>query len=335
MADSAKNSLLAASYQQITAAEALQQSGESLLAVFEFGQPSPVAIPDSRHVHVALRPLHEEPLCEVWQTRGPVTQGSWQDIQFSAGDSISFGQLALDEDQFESIADATRHAYEQILGFLGQHQHAWLWKIWHYIPGINGGDGDQERYRQFCIGRAIALGDDPAARPAMPAATAIGTSIPGNVLQVYFLCGPRPGLHVENPRQVEPAQYPQEYGKQSPLFSRGTVITDNGDQQFLISGTASILGHKTHHRDDCAEQINETLRNVRALVTESQRHYGSAASGELGYGGLLKVYVRDPEDLEIIATSVAEQMGRQTPVIYLQGDVCRADLLTEVEGINY
>ncbi len=66
------------------------------------------------------------------------------------------------------------------------------------------------------------------------------------------------------------------------------------DSQFLISGTASILGHKTHHQDDCAEQINETLRNVRALVNESQRHYGNADTG----------------------------------------DVCRQDLLTEVEGIN-
>jgi chorismate lyase/3-hydroxybenzoate synthase len=168
----------------------------------------------------------------------------------------------------------------------------------------------------------------------MPAATAIGTSIPGNVLQVYFLCGPRPGLHVENPRQVEPAHYPLEYGKQSPLFSRGTIITDNGNQQFLISGTASILGHKTHHRDDCEAQINETLRNVQALVAESQRHYSGTVTADTGYNGLLKVYVREPRDLDIIAPSVAAQMGKNTPVVYLQGDICRQDLLTEVEGIR-
>jgi chorismate lyase/3-hydroxybenzoate synthase len=285
-------------------------------------------------VQVALKPLQSGPVCEIWQTRGPVVSGQWQDIAYSSGESITFGQLALDEDRFDSIADTTQYAYEQILGFLATHEHPWLWKIWHYIPRINSGDGDLERYRQFCIGRAEALGDDPAARPAMPAATAIGTSIPGNVLQVYFLCGPRPGLHVENPRQVEPAHYPLEYGKQSPLFSRGTIITDNGNQQFLISGTASILGHKTHHRDDCEAQINETLRNVQALVAESQRHYSGTVTADTGYNGLLKVYVREPRDLDIIAPSVAAQMGKNTPVVYLQGDICRQDLLTEVEGIR-
>ena len=53
------------------------------------------------------------------------------------------------------------------------------------------------------------------------------------------------------------------------------------------------------------------------------------------FNGLLKVYVREPGDLDIIAACVGEQMGSRTPVIYLQGDVCRQDLLTEVEGINF
>lgn len=334
MAGKPHTPLLAASYQQQSAGDILRLSGDSLLALFEFGQPAPAAISDPRYVQVPLKPLQQQPLCEIWQTRGPVTCAQWQDISYAAGESVSFGQLALDEAHFESIAGATRHAYEQILGFLGQHRHKWLWKIWHYIPRINSGDGDRERYRQFCIGRAAALGDDPAAHPAMPAATAIGTSIPGEVLQVYFLCGPRPGLQVENPRQVEPARYPPEYGEKSPLFSRGTIITDNGGRQFLISGTASILGHKTHHRDDCAAQIRETLRNVRALVKESQRHYGGKNNNASGFDGLLKVYIRDPGDFDIIRAAIEEQMGADTAVIYLQGDVCRRDLLTEVEGIN-
>ena len=334
MTDEIRNSLLQASYTNESARDLLQEADESLLALFEFGQSAPAEISDPRHVQVALNPLQEHPTCEVWKTRGPVNSDRSQDVYFTEGESITFCQLALDENRFESIADATRHAYEQILSFLGQHKHSWLWKIWHYIPQINSGEGDQERYRQFCVGRAAALGDDPAAHPAMPAATAIGTSVPGNVLQIYFLCGPRPGMHVENPRQVEPAKYPVKYGKKSPLFSRGPIITDHGAPQFLISGKARILSHTTHHRDDCAEQINETLRNVRALVEESQRHYGNVVGDDPSFGGLLKVYVRNPEDLGIIKASVTEHMGPHIPAIYLQGDVCRQDLLTEVEGIN-
>ena len=44
--------------------------------------------------------------------------------------------------------------------------------MWNYLDAINEGDGDAERYRQFCVGRARGLGRPNGKR--LPAATAIG-----------------------------------------------------------------------------------------------------------------------------------------------------------------
>jgi chorismate lyase/3-hydroxybenzoate synthase len=30
--------------------------------------------------------------------------------------------------------------------------------MWNYLDAINENDGDEERYRQFCLGRARGLG---------------------------------------------------------------------------------------------------------------------------------------------------------------------------------
>ena len=101
-----------------------------------------------------------------------------------------------------SMREASRQAYDIVQSYLQQSPHPWPLKIWNYIPGINEGSGDEERYRQFCLGRADAVLIDPGDLPPLPAATAIGTHPDEPALQVYFLAGSLPGLDVENPRQV-------------------------------------------------------------------------------------------------------------------------------------
>src|SRR3546814_18388385 len=83
--------------------------------------------------------------------------------------------------------------------FVGARQTPHLLRVWHYLDAITFGDGDAERYREFCVGRARGLGD--FAPHALPAATAIGGCDAARVLQVYRLPARTPRLPVENPRQ--------------------------------------------------------------------------------------------------------------------------------------
>jgi len=304
---------------------------DDVLAVFDFGR-SPLDSEDPRHVPVALEQLDSPSRVEVWRSRGPIKTGSWDSLRFAQGEVLTMGHIALDLEKAGDIRESSRLAYDILQSYLQQSPHPWLLKIWNYIPGINEGDGDQERYRRFCLGRAESVPIDPGGSPPLPAATGIGTPPDERALQLYFLSGALPGLDVENPRQVSAWRYPRQYGPRSPLFSRATILRSNGSSQFLISGTASIIGHETHHENQVADQLRESLRNVQSLLREGHRLMGGCkalAEGE----GILKVYVRQPEDFELIRRTLEPEVPANIPRIYLQGDICRASLLTEIDGI--
>jgi chorismate lyase/3-hydroxybenzoate synthase len=321
---------LRVSYQAESSASLLAGEGD-VLAVFEFGR-SPLESDDPRHVPVALPQLGQPPLVEVWHGEGPIKTGNWDLLHFSQGEQLTMGHIALDLRRCGGMREASRQAYDILQSYLQQSPHQWPLKIWNYIPAINQGSGDEERYRQFCLGRADAVLIEPGDRPPLPAATAIGAPRNEAALQVYFLAAALPGLDVENPRQVSAWRYPRKYGPKSPLFSRGTIMRLNGSYQFLISGTASVVGHETHHEDQVANQLSESIRNVDSLLEEGHRLMGGARA-HLDNDGIMKVYVRDPGDLELVRSTLSTALPSQIPKIYLQGDICRKNLLTEIDGI--
>jgi len=321
---------LRASYRE-TPSEYWLSRGEDVLAVFEFGR-SPLESADPRHVPVALEQLGTPAMVEVWQCEGPIKTGNWDRLRFAQGEQLTMGHIALDLRETGTMRESSRMAYDILQTYLQQSPHQWPLKIWNYIPGINLGSGDDELYRQFCLGRADAVLIDPGDRPPLPAATAIGSPPGEHALQVYFLAAALPGLDVENPRQVSAWRYPRQYGPRSPLFSRGTILRLNGSQQFLISGTASVVGHQTHHENQVANQLSESLRNVQSLLEEGFRLTGDSYA-RLDDQGLLKVYIRNRDDLDLIRQTLEAEAPAQIPRIYLEGDICRENLLTEIDGI--
>jgi len=318
------------SYQEQPAEHWLEKE-EDVLAVFEFGR-TPLDSVDSRHVPVALPQLGQKKLVEVWQCAGPIKTGRWDLLRFAQGEQLTMGHIALDLRVHGDMRQVSHKAYDILQSFLQQSPHQWPLKIWNYVPDVNRGSGDDELYRQFCLGRADAVLIDPGDRPPLPAATAIGAPASETALQVYFLAASLPGLDVENPRQVSAWRYPRQYGPKSPLFSRGTILRLNGTQQFLISGTASVVGHQTHHENQVASQVSESLRNVSSLLDEGHRLMGDARAS-LDSDGILKVYIRSPDHLDVIRQTLDVEAPAEIPRIYLQGDICRENLLTEIDGI--
>jgi len=70
-------------------------------------------------------------------------------------------------------------AYAALVDFVGRSDTPQLLRIWNYLDAITLGDGDAERYRQFCIGRARGLGDFDTSR--LPAAGGCKTGGSGKV----------------------------------------------------------------------------------------------------------------------------------------------------------
>lgn len=137
---------------------------------------------------------------------------------------------------------------------------------------------------------------------------------------------------LENPRQVSAYHYPSQYGPKSPTFSRAALLREPAGDALLVSGTASIIGHRSVHTDDVAAQTREAIANINLLITEANRisRDPRQATHILNY----KVYVRNPEDLPAIASEMRTAVGHRTTVAYLHADVCRRELLVEIEAAS-
>jgi enamine deaminase RidA (YjgF/YER057c/UK114 family) len=135
---------------------------------------------------------------------------------------------------------------------------------------------------------------------------------------------------IENPRQTSAYYYPPKFGRHSPVFSRACVLTESSGTSLFVSGTASIVGHETIHHGDVSAQTRETLANIDALIHEANRVVGSERYSREGLK--FKVYVRQPRDLHVIERTLSETLPPSASIVYLQADVCREDLLVEIEA---
>lgn len=228
----------------------------------------------------------------------------------------------------DGLEHATCRGYRALLAGVRAAGFPHLCRVWNYFPAINVEEHGLERYRAFCRGRHRALCEAFADfEPSLPAASAIGTRAPG--LHLYCIAAKRPGRQVENPRQVSAFHYPSTYGPRSPSFSRSTLQRwPSGAAHLFVSGTASIVGHATQHAGSFTDQLEETCVNLEALLGAADRHVATPLTFLL-----LRVYARAISSPEAIVDRVRERFGKATQVLILEGDICRRDLLVEIEGL--
>lgn len=290
------------------------------------------------HVHMPVLGDGREML-EVWRAGGRPQPGSHGRVRYARSGDFLFGSLAVHESEVTAAAGphartpleiATELAYREMYAALAAAGDPQLVRVWNYIPDINRDTHGLERYRQFNTARHEAsLACGRAVAGNVPAASALGAAM-GSPLTVYFLASHRAPAFVENPRQVSAYRYPPQYGPRSPAFSRATVLGEGSEATLFVSGTASIVGHRTLHAGDPAAQTRETLVNIEALLEEAARRCGSRTLRleTLAY----KVYVRDPNDLPVIKAEIESALGARAALLYLKADVCRRDLAVEIEA---
>lgn len=300
--------------------------GPQVLAAVAFGR-SPDVPRDPRCVLVPLEPLVGEGLVQVWTGIGPVTLGQTGSIRHASDDEHLMGWLEIEEGEHPNLAAAAEAAYRELLEFQARSRHRHLWRIWNFIGEINAGEGDDERYRQFCLGRARAFETATSAfrDTAYPAATAVGLLDGSRRLRICWLAGVERGEPVENPRQVSAYRYPRQYGPASPSFSRATLTADG---MLLVSGTASIVGHGSMHAGHAGAQLAETLRNLDAVAA-------AASMGERGAlaAPLLTVFLRRPADPRQVEHELRRHFPAAPGIVILDAAICRAELQVEIEAI--
>ena len=95
-------------------------------------------------------------------------------------------------------------------------------------------------------------------------------------------------------------------------------------------------GDRLSELADVARQTEETLANVAAVV-DAANALSTIGPGAHRVDALdCTVYVRHPKDLPTVREVLARRLGADAPAlrnaIYLRADVCRADLLVEIEA---
>ncbi|GIZ52562.1 chorismate transformation enzyme, FkbO/Hyg5 family [Noviherbaspirillum aridicola] len=283
----------------------------------------------------------EDCASEIWCGKGEVRYGTRGPLAFGYNRDLLFGAVQLHETSFDTAAAAragktplqlaSEAAYTAVFSLLDELAFPHVLRFWNYIADINAESHGMERYRQFNMGRQDGfLASGRAVRgEVVPAASAVGCD-PGP-LTVYFLAGrgQRP-LAIENPRQVSAYDYPSQYGPRAPTFSRASVARLGEADVLFLSGTASIVGHQSLHVGDVAAQVRETLANIDAMVREANR--AAPQAGFTMEALCYKVYVRRASDVPVIARELRAALPASTRILYLRADICRQDLLVEIEA---
>lgn len=293
------------------------------LAVFAFTTAGS-DLDDPRYLQVALEGLDAPTPLELWQVDGPVSCGVDGALRWSAGGGWLFVAIELDERAHGGPCATATLAYRALHRFVAEHDAQHVLRIWNYLGAINHGEGDTERYKHFCEGRAAGMGDFFA--EGFPAATAIGHRDVVHRLQVFLLACDEPGDRVENPRQVSAWRYPRQYGRTPPSFARAMTLPAR--DALAISGTAAVVGHASAHQDDLDAQLAETLINLEALLSSSGMPAGFDSQSPL------KAYVRHAADAPRVRAFLQEHLPG-VPVLLLHGDICRRELLVEIDGWRY
>jgi enamine deaminase RidA (YjgF/YER057c/UK114 family) len=281
--------------------------------------------------------LAGQAVCEIFRGGEIVQGGRRGQLRYRATREVLLGCVTIPENErsaetrdWTALQQATFEAYTEMLSACDSAGYPYLVRVWNYLAQINNETCGIERYRQFNTARQVAFaGGGRAVTGRVPAACALGTPS-GTPLVLYFLASRNAPAYVENPRQVSAYHYPPEYGVRSPVFSRAAVLHGDAGPTLFISGTASIVGHRTMHAGDVAAQTRETLTNIEAVIAEANRHTRRAPFTLSGLA--FKVYVRHPPDLPVIQRELSAALDPQTRVIYLQADICREDLLVEIEA---
>jgi chorismate lyase / 3-hydroxybenzoate synthase len=297
---------------------------------------------------------------ERWLCDTPMTAVADGDIRYAFNQDLLFGAIDLldtaDTSDAANISEqhppnahpisalqkTTQRAYEELFSLLDTQGFTHVLRIWNYLPQINQETLGLERYRQFNIGRQDAfIAAKREAFKGAPAACALGSQ--GDHLVIYFIAARQQPIAIENPRQISAYHYPTQYGPKAPTFSRASITHTGKQSLFFISGTASIVGHESVHVGDVVGQTQETFNNLDVLIESANASMTSATSTTSmnlpeepvpwSYAQLyLKVYVRHAAHLPKIQQVLAQRAPAAQHIAYLQADICRDDLLVEIEA---
>ena len=217
-----------------------------------------------------------------------------------------------------------------------------IFRQWNYIESITDSVECSQRYQIFNDVRSTFY-NEAVFKNGYPAATGIGMNTGGIIID--FLASAQEQVWpVKNPEQVDAHKYSGEvlgdnkssgkFIKSSPKFERAKAITMDENILLFVSGTAAIKGQHSIAQNDAYRQTLVTVDNLRQLtsieniIANDIPVDNSSVVEPISF----RIYSKSSADIPKVRAAFESVFGILRNVQYLIADICRPELLVEIEG---
>jgi enamine deaminase RidA (YjgF/YER057c/UK114 family) len=212
-----------------------------------------------------------------------------------------------------------------------------MFRQWNYVGDILKIKEGKQNYQSFNEVRAEYFA--PFSFPdGYPAATGIGMDIPGVIIEACFLISEKyKQVGISNPLQLSAHHYSdkvlisQKKEKSTPKFERAKALISETGNTVYVSGTAAIMGEDTSLSKEPEEQTSVTLRIINELIARENLNKYFYLNGSVNSRFKhTRVYLKNGYISEELKKQINQSFQGIKP-IYLRADVCRDNLLVEIE----
>jgi hypothetical protein len=299
------------------------------------------------------------PPCKPWKVTVEATFRSIDELKFTSNLSGGIPYIKLESENYKEIwaggvssysnqddtGIAAEEAFNLMAGILRNEGMSMnnLVRQWNYIGNILAVKDGYQKYQSF-----NEIRNDYYSRlrtvKGYPAATGVGMKHGGVILDFYAVKSDKSLIitPIKNPNQVDAYNYGQQVlkgigdqgqkVKHPPQFERALLVENDRNAWLHVSGTAAVIGQETIGAGNISRQIAISIENIINL-TEPER-INKLASVKRSYRQkllIIRVYIRNQNDF-IKVREVCEDKFPGVPAVYVEGDLCRDDLLVEIEA---
>jgi enamine deaminase RidA (YjgF/YER057c/UK114 family) len=240
---------------------------------------------------------------------------------------VTYLQLQNIQEQGGSRPDQVRGILESAEGILRRNGATYkdVARTWFYLSDILDWYADFNKARSEKYGEFGIMPGPVEATLLLPASTGIGVSVPSgaaasmNLLAVMENEGrPSRVRKLTNPGQLDAFRY-------GAAFSRGAIIEEDDATLIQVSGTAAIDEHGVSlYPGDIRSQVICTLDKIETLLKQEDAGLADICAAT--------VFIKRPEYEEVFKEVVADRGLADLPVVCVVADVCREELLFEIDA---
>lgn len=304
--------------------------------------------------YVAQRPLVGDLVLEVYK----IDENSDVQVTYHPGDEINYleiedsehKELVLGGMQAVNLDAGIKEQSDEVFRNIGKiftdkkYEKEAIVRQWNYIERITEFNGEHQHYQDFNDSRSHFYASC-AWKHGYPAATGIGTQLGGILIDLNVVRAKTEKFQyvpLDNELQVAAHAYSQNVllgsedevfkQKTTPKFERAKAVVGEEKGMVYISGTAAIRGEQSLEGVGILVQTGTTMENISFLISKVNLNKHGVYPTDEPRIEMLRVYLKNPEDVTAVKVYM-EHLFTAVPISYLLADVCRDELLVEIEGI--